>query len=242
MVSRSFALATNLWSNRPTMTDDLSAKMRTYLSEIYRLCDIEQPEDGYVSTSALADMLYVTAPAVNRMINRLKEQDLLDHEPYQGIRLTDKGREEALQHLRVHRIAESFLVNVMGVEWENCYEEANKISTALSDVLLDRMTAMVGNPQLCPHGEPIPNPDGEFTPIDDFLLSDAEPNTKCVITRMRTREQERLGYIKALGLMPQTEVEVLAVAPFNGPIQLKIDDEYRIVGYNLAELIRVKKI
>lgn len=223
------------------MTDDLSDKMRLYLSEIYRLWDIEQPEDEYISTSALADMLYVTAPAVNRMINRLKEQDLLDHEPYQGIRLTDAGREQALKHLRTHRIAETFLVQVMGVEWEMCYEEANKISIALSDTILDRMTTMTGNPLMCPHGEPIPDTDGTIAHIDDFLLSDTEPNTNLIITRMRTRESDRLGYLRALGLMPQAKIEVLAVAPFNGPIQLKIDDEYRIVGYNLAELIRVKK-
>ncbi len=220
---------------------DLSAKMRLYLAEIYRLEDMDD-SDEYVSTSALADLLFVSAPAVNRMVNRLKEQDLLEHEPYQGIKLTDKGRIEALQHLRAHRIAETFLANVMGFSWEIVYEEAAMISAALSQPLLDRMRAMCGDPAFCPHGEPIPSEEGSVPHMDDVPLSDSEAGTVVKVTRMRTREADRLNYIEALGLTPGTELEVYHKAPFNGPMQLRIDGEYRIIGHNLAKLIRARKI
>ena len=221
------------------MTDDLSNKMRAYLAEIYRLSDIEQPDDGYVSTSALADMLFVSAPAVNRMVNRLKEVALIDHEPYQGIRLTAAGEKEALQYLRAQRIAEVFLSKVMGFAWEDVYQEASNISSALSDVLIDRMAAMSGNPQYCPHGEPIPRADGSIEAMNDLRLSDIEEAATVRVTRMRTREADRLNYIQALGLLPGTELDVVHKAPFDGPMQLKIGKEYRIIGHNLAELIRV---
>lgn len=220
--------------------DELSVKMRTYLAEIYRLVDREQPEDGYVSTSSLADMLMVSPPAVNRMVNRLKELDLLNHEPYQGIALTKSGEKEALTHLRAHRVAETFLSKVMGFDWESVYTEASQISPALTEQLIDRMATMSGNPQFCPHGEPIPQSDGELTPIDDILLSDAEAGSHVIVTRMRTREVDRLSYIEALGLLPESDLQVIHKAPFNGPMQLKIDNEYRIIGHNLAELIRVR--
>lgn len=222
------------------MTDDLSAKMRIYLAEIYRLYDMEEPENGYISTSSLADLLLVSAPAVNRMVNRLKDQDLLHHEPYQGIRLTKKGNAEALAHLRAHRIAEAFLVRVMGLEWDDVYDEANAIATTLSDKLLDRMAAMAGNPDYCPHGEPIPTAAGEIQAMNDVLLSEVEPEQDVTITRMRTRQSDRLNYLSALGLLPGTTLEVLHRAPFNGPMQLKIHGEYRIIGHNLAELVRVR--
>lgn len=224
------------------MTDDLSIKMRSYLGEIYRLQDMEQPEDGYVSTSALAELLFVSAPAVNRMVNRLKELELLEHEPYKGIRLSPQGEAEALKQLRAHRIAECFLEKVMGIAWEYVYQEAANISLALNDTLLDRMTAMSGNPSICPHGEPIPNADGTIEKVDDQLLSEIETEQRVVITRMRTREVERLNYIHALGLTPGTELDVIHRAPFNGPMQLKVDREYRIIGHNLAELIRAKPV
>jgi DtxR family Mn-dependent transcriptional regulator len=219
--------------------DDLSTKMRIYLAEIYRLADMNQTPDGYISTSALSELLDVTAPAVNRMVNRLKELDLLEHQPYQGIRLTDKGRIEALQQIRSHRIAEVFLVNVMGFRWDEVYQEAGNISSALSEPLIERMAQMAGNPAFCPHGEPVPAADGTLPEMHDILLSVAEAGSKVHVTRMRTRDADRLRYIEALGLMPGAKLEVLHVAPFNGPIQLKIGGEYRIIGHNLAELIRV---
>jgi DtxR family transcriptional regulator, Mn-dependent transcriptional regulator len=224
------------------MTDDLSTKMRSYLAEIYRLQDMTQPQDGYVGTAALADLLFVSAPAVNRMVNRLKELGMLEHEPYKGIHLTQKGTDEALKQLRAHRIAECFLVEVMGMSWDEVYHEAANISIALSDTILERMASMAGNPSLCPHGEPIPDADGTIQAMDDQWLSDIEAGQRVVITRMRTRESDRLNYIHALGLMPGTELDVIHRAPFNGPMQLKVDKEYRIIGHNLAELIRAKPI
>lgn len=216
--------------------------MRTYLAEIYRLTDSKQPDDGFVSTSALADMLMVSPPAVNRMVNRLKESQLIEHEPYQGIRLTDKGRDEALKHLRAHRIAEAFLSKVMGFDWDGIYSEASQISSALNDTLVDRMAAMSGNPRFCPHGEPIPQADGSIEKMGDMLLSQVAADTKVEVTRMRTREADRLNYIEALGLLPGCQLSIIHKAPFDGPMQLQIGKEYRIIGHNLAELIRVRVI
>lgn len=215
--------------------------MRLYLSEIYRLSDKEQLDDNnYVSTSSLADVLSVSPPAVNRMINRMKDIQLIEHEPYQGIRLTQTGQSQALSHIRAHRIAEVFLMTVMDFSWDEIYDEAAQMSSVMSDMVVNRMAAMAGNPSHCPHGEPIPQEDGQIETMHDLLLADVEPQTQVMVTRMRTREADRLNYIQALGLMPQCQLEVIHKAPFNGPMQLKIGDEYRIIGHNLAEIIRVR--
>lgn len=225
-------------------TDDLSPTMRDYLAEIYRLSDRSTPPNtGYVSTSALADLLDISAPAVNRMVTRLKEIGLLAHEPYQGIQLTPAGEREALKELRRHRIVEAFLVQVMGFGWHEVHAEANQMSSGLSDTLTERMAEMAGNPTHCPHGEPIPSADGVLESPDDFLLSDAaSENGALRISRVLTREPERLEYMSALGLVPGAELHVIHVAPFNGPMQLKMGDEYRIIGHNLAELIRITRV
>jgi DtxR family Mn-dependent transcriptional regulator len=222
--------------------EDLSTKMRSYLAEIYRISDIQQSADGFITTSALAESLMVSPPAVNRMVNRLKELGLLEHEPYQGIRLTEAGRREALEALRAHRIAEVFLHQVMTFSWEDVFQEAQRMSDALSAPLIQRMAEMTNSPKYCPHGEPIPDEAGHIETMNDILLSDAEAGTKVEVTRMRSRETDRLNYIHALGLSPNTNLEVIHKAPFNGPMQLKIGNEYRIVGHNLAELIRVRKL
>ncbi len=221
--------------------DDASVKTQYYLAKVYRLADFASDSD-YVTTSALADALMVTAPAVNRTVNRLKEADLLEHEPYRGIRLTEKGRREALRHLRVQRIAEVFLTKVMGLDWATAYEEAASLSLNLSEAIVQRMNEMAGEPRYCPHGEPIPTADGQIEAMNDQLLSDTPAGQTVQVTRMRTRDSDRLRYIAALGLLPGTTLEVLHVAPFNGPMQLRVKQEYRIVGHNLAELVRVRPV
>ncbi len=226
--------------NDPSTETDISAKMSDYLVEIYRLCERGKNDNGYVSTSSLAELLDVTAPAVNRMITRLKELGLLQHEPYQGIKLTEEGRRSALSKLRVHRIVEAFLANVMGFDWHEVYDEARRMSSALSEPLIARMLEMAGNPHECPHGEPIPTMQGVIPPPDDIRLVDATPGENYILTRVMTRESDRLAYLKALGLVPGALLTLIHIAPFNGPMQLKLAEEYRIIGHNLAELIKVK--
>jgi DtxR family Mn-dependent transcriptional regulator len=124
--------------------------------------------------------------------------------------------------------------------WHEVHEEAERLTRGLSEPVTRRMSEMAGHPTHCPHGEPIPSEEGTLPPQDDVLLSDGPENQKLVITRVRTRESDRLEYLAALGLMPGRPLEVFHKAPFNGPLQLKVGSEYRIVGHNLAELIRVK--
>ncbi len=220
--------------------EDLSAKMRDYLVEIYRLSE-RHPDQEYVSTSVLAEILMVTPPAVNRMVTRLRQQNLVEHAPYQGIKLTPEGQREARIRLRAHRIAEAFLAEVMGLGWQEIYSEAGRMSAGLTDVLLDRMWEMAGKPNFCPHGEPIPAPDGSIAVLDDLPLTESPVGVPLTITRVQTRDADRLNYLKALGLMPGRPVTVHHMAPFSGPIQLRLKDEYRIIGHNLAEQIRAFK-
>lgn len=224
------------------MDSEFSSTMRDYLAEIYRLSQQRiDSENGYVGTSELAELLDVSAPAVNRMVTKLKDMGLLRHEAYRGIQLTDEGTKVALIQLRRHRIAEAFLVNVMGFGWHEVHEEAHRMSSAISEELCQRMLDMSDHPRYCPHGEPVPTAEGTVEVLDDVLLSEMAINQPSHVTRVLTREPERLEYIAALGLTPGSELQVIHAAPFNGPLQLKLGSEYRIIGHNLAELIRVKK-
>jgi DtxR family transcriptional regulator, Mn-dependent transcriptional regulator len=224
------------------MTTDLSPTMRDYLAEVYRLSDLHDDGEMFVSTSELAELLDVSAPAVNRMVTKLKEMALLEHEPYQGIRLTEPGKREALKHLRRHRIVEAFLVNVMNFKWHEVHDEADRISRALSETITERMARMAGNPTRCPHGEPIPDAEGNLPDPNDIPLLQSPMKADLEITRVRTREPDRLEYLAALGLVPGAHIQLLNIAPFNGPIQLKLGKEFRIIGHNLGETIRVRAI
>lgn len=215
-----------------------SAVQQEYLAEAYRLFQY-QPDEPYITTSALAERMGVSAPAVAAVVERLKRAGLVEHKPYQGMRLTPKGEREALMNIRRHRLAEVFLVKVMGFGWHEVHDEASRISGALSETLVARMAEMAGSPTCCPHGEPIPSADGVIEPARDFLLSAGHEGEHYTISRVLTRETDRLEYIAALGLLPGTALQLLHLAPFHGPLQLKVGEEYRIIGHNLAELIKV---
>ena len=218
----------------------LSSKMRAYMAEIYRLLDRQADDAEFVSSSQLAELLLVSPPAVNRMVNKLSEMGLLVHQPYQGIAITALGRTEALNHIRIQRIAEVFLVQVMGINWLEVHMEARRLSDGLSDAVVERMLEMTGDPTVCPHGEPIPDAAGKLPPSEDMLLSQVEAGQAIRISRLITRETDRLQYIEALGLVPGQECVVIHVAPFDGPMQVKLGREYRIIGNSLARLIRAE--
>ena len=222
------------------MSSELSSKMRAYMAQIYRLVDRQPDASDNVTSSQLVDWLFVSPPAVNRMVNRLSELDLLVHQPYQGITITDKGRVEALKHIRRQRIAEAFLVQVMDIHWLQAHEEAIRLSDGLSEAVVQRMYEMTGEPATCPHGEPIPDAQGTLPPATDVFLSRIGAGKRIRVSRLITRETDRLQYIEALGLAPGQVCEVIHVAPFDGPMQLKLGTEFRIIGNSLAQLIRAE--
>ncbi len=224
------------------MSSELSSKMRAYMAEIYRLVDRQPNQSENVSSSQLADWLFVSPPAVNRMVNRLSDLGLVVHQPYHGMTITDEGRREALKHIRRQRIAETFLVKVMDMNWLAVHEEALRLSDGLSEAVIQRMFEMTDEPSTCPHGEPIPDAQGTLPPANDVFLSHVAAGSKIRISRLITRESDRLQYIEALGLVPGQVGEVIHVAPFDGPLQLKLGREFRIIGNSLAQLIRAEVI
>lgn len=217
------------------MNMQISTAMREYLAEIYRL----QEDSPTVSTTSLAERLDVTAPAVPRMLKRLKSAGFVKHIPYQGVELTDLGREEALRELRRHRILEVFLVRVMGFEWHEVHQHAEDLGVGLNDVVVERMAEMTDFPQRCPHGEPIPDQDGVLPEIHDTCLINLTVGHKGEVSRVRTDESERLAYFSTLGVTPTTSFEIVGRAPFNGPMRLRIGREEVVLGVELVKALWV---
>lgn len=212
-----------------------SAAMREYLAEIYRL----QENSPTVSTTSLAERLDVSPPAVPRMLKRLKSAGYVKHIPYQGVELTERGREEALHEIRRHRILEVFLVNVMNFTWDEAHEHADELGRGLNNTLTKRMAEMTNYPERCPHGEPIPNENGELPPINDTCIMNLTVGHKGTISRVKTHEPERLQYFSSLNLMPGVKFEIVGRAPFNGPMRLRLDRDEVVVGAELTKSLWV---
>lgn len=215
-----------------------SAAMQEYLAEAYRLA-YYQHDDPYISTSALAEVMGVSAPAVTRMVQRLKEAGYLEHEPYRGVFLTPEGEREALMNIRRHRLVEVFLVGVMKFGWHEVHDQADDLGVAVSDAVVERMERMADYPRRCPHGEPIPTADGRMPRVIDAPLNEAEPGSDLVISRVSTHDMDKLEYLGELGLKPGRRFTLISRAPFNGPLQLQLDDRTQMIGHELAGVLRV---
>ncbi len=214
-----------------------SAAMREYLAEIYRL----QQDSPTVSTTSLAERLNVSAPAVPRMLKRLKSAGYVKHVPYQGVELTDLGVQEALKEIRRHRILEVFLVQVMGFSWDEAHEHAEALGSGLNDAIAQRMAEMTNHPTRCPHGEPIPTADGRMPELSDLSLINFSVGQKGSISRVRTHEPEKLRYLASLNLIPGANFEVVGRAPFNGPMRLRVGRDEVVLGIELTQSLWVTR-
>lgn len=212
--------------------------MLEYLGEIYRLAYDDNAPDA-VTTSAIADRLDVSPPAAVKMMQKLAQSGYLERRPYKGVQLTPKGEALALRNIRRHRLLEAFLVQVMKFEWHEVHDYAHQLEPAIDARLEARMDELAGFPTRCPHGDPIPNRDGVMPRLNDHPLVQFPLNSTGVISRIKTRQDEKLIYLANNNLLPGTEFTLVGRAPFNGPVRLKIGHNEIVIGGELASEIFV---
>ena len=217
-----------------------SAVQQEYLAEAYRLVHY-QPNNPYITTSSLAERVGVSAPAVAAVVERLKRAGYVEHEPYKGMKLTSKGEHEALMNIRRHRLAEIFLVKVMGFGWHEVHDEADAMGAVISEAIASRMEQMAGYPKRCPHGEPIPTAEGVMPQVIDEPLSEVPAPAQLTVSRVNTHDPEVLKYLFTLDLVPGQAVNLVNRAPFNGPLRLRIGSHEQVIGHELASVLRVSK-
>lgn len=209
-----------------------------YLKAIYTL----ERAGQRATTSALAARLGVQPASVTGMIKRLAEMDLVLYTPYGAATLTANGRRAALSVIRYHRLVERLLVDTLGVPWDEAHHEAHKLEHALSDALADRIEDFLGHPTTCPHGSPIPSPDGEVADPIQVPLIDLPVGQTAVVSEVDDEDAALLRYLDELGLVPGAQIEPLAVDPFDGPITLRIADQERLVGAAVANHVWVQPV
>jgi DtxR family transcriptional regulator, Mn-dependent transcriptional regulator len=218
--------------------EPLTRSVEDYLKAIYQL----SPEGRPASTSDIANLLALSAPSVTGMVKRLSEHGLLEHLPYRGVLLTDEGRRAAIRMVRRHRLIESYLVEFLGYSWDTVHEEAEQLEHAVSDTMIERMAAALGNPTVDPHGDPIPSADGSIHELASTPLLDVPVGETVEIHRVHESQPERLRYIASLGLRPGVEVTVLDRQPFDDLVTIEVGGERQVIGRELGHALRCVRV
>ncbi len=216
-----------------TTPPDLTVAVQDYLKAIYVL----ESAGERVTTSALARCMAVSAPSATAMTKRLDELGLVERLPYRGVALTDEGRRGALEVVRHHRLLERYLVDRLGLALDEVHAEAELLEHALSEELEAKIDAELGFPTHDPHGDPIPDRELRLVHGESRSLLDLEPGARGSIARVPDGDSELLRYLGELGLVPDAHVEMLAQAPFGGPVTVRTESGEHAISRELADRI-----
>jgi DtxR family Mn-dependent transcriptional regulator len=218
----------------------VSAKRASKAAEDYLKAILRLHEDGRpATTGAIAERLGVSQPSVTAMTKKLAAEGLVERMPYRGVTLTRRGRLIALEVLRHHRLLERFLVDTLGVPLEDVHAEAERLEHVLSEELEARIDAALGFPTQDPHGDPIPDRRLKVTAPDRRALSDLETGERSTVAGVPDNDSELLRYLAELELVPGAPIEVLAYAPFGGPLTVRSRSGQHAIGRELAAAIAV---
>jgi DtxR family Mn-dependent transcriptional regulator len=185
-----------------------TSTVEDYLKRI--LLEEQAGEGPPVSPGRIGTALSVAPGTVTAMLKTLAASGLVTYERYSGAGLTDAGREMALHVLRRHRLVELFLVQVMGMDWSEVHDEAERLEHAVSDLLIARIDEMLGHPAVDPHGDPIPTPGLEVEQSQLPSLAACATGRPLRVARVLDQAPEFLQLVEREGLKPGRSLEVVS--------------------------------
>jgi DtxR family Mn-dependent transcriptional regulator len=201
-----------------------------YLKALYQLHGDQRP----VPTRELAQRLGISSPSVSEMVTRLSAQSLVEHDRYRGQQLTREGRKVALELVRHHRLLEMFLVQVLGYSWDEVHDEAERLEHVISERMEQRIFELLGRPELDPHGHAIPSRTGKVRPVSERTLRDCRAGERVVVQGVSDDDAGRLRELERRGLLPGTQIEVVAASEYEGPIEVRIKGKRVHIPLGLA--------
>jgi DtxR family transcriptional regulator, Mn-dependent transcriptional regulator len=212
----------------------LSEATQDYLKAIWKL-----GQDGPASTSAIADDLAVSPASATGMLKRLAALGLVEHERYHGASLTPAGERVALEVVRHHRLLELYLMEALGLGWDEVHAEADRLEHHLSEEVEARIDAALGYPKRDPHGDPIPTAELELVTDPARTLAQLVRGDEAVILCVPDSDPALLRYLGELGLFPERHILIVERAPFGGPLTVEVEGARHAIAVELAERIAV---
>jgi DtxR family Mn-dependent transcriptional regulator len=212
--------------------------MEMYLKSILEL----GTRSRLVPISALSARLGISVVATTEMIHRLVAQGLVKHQPYRGVQLTAEGRRQALMVIRRHRLWESFLRERLKLPWSKVHELACDLEHAGGMEVTEALAEYLDQPEVCPHGNPIPKPGGEMADQSEMLLTDMQPGESCVIMSIQPESAEILDRSDQLGLAPGIDLTLEEIDPIDKLRILRAAKRRITMGEEMASHFRVRRL
>lgn len=220
------------------METKFSVAEENYIKSIFHL-----QEKGGLSTGKLSESLQTKPASVTDMLKKLKEKKLIAWSPYKQIKLTAKGKTLALNIIRRHRLWEYFLSEKLHFDWDEVHAVAEELEHVSSEKLIDKLDAFLHYPRVDPHGDPIPDADGNMQPRAQLRMADLPLHTPANIIAVTSQELHLLELLKHFSISLGTRIEVKKKFEFDESMEVRISNKAAIhIGNTISKSLIVKII
>lgn len=214
----------------------LSLAEENYLKAIYHLS-----EDGTkdVLTNALAESMQTKAASVTDMIKKLSVKKFISYKKYYGVNVTAKGKSQALQVIRKHRLWETFLVQKLGFTWDEVHEVAEQLEHIKSPRLIEKLDEFLKYPTVDPHGDPIPDGAGKIKVKPQIALDQLEEGYRGIIVAVKDSDSDLLKYLDRIGAKPGKKIQLISKEAYDNSMEVIIDNQKIFISKEVSKNILV---
>ncbi|MCX2475973.1 metal-dependent transcriptional regulator [Pedobacter sp. MC2016-05] len=206
-----------------------------YLKIIYHLAE----NTNNVQTNAIAEQMQTKPASVTDMIKKLADKGFIDYVKYQGVTMTEKGRNAAIDIVRKHRLWEVFLVDKLNFKWDEVHDVAEELEHIKSTALIERLDEFLGFPKSDPHGDPIPDKNGRFAKTQFTKLIELKIGDSGTITGVSQHSSAFLKHLEKLGLTLGKQIQINDVTDFDGSVEIVISDKQINISREVAKHILI---
>ena len=214
-----------------------SLNEENYLKAIFHLID----KDDTFTVNELSKMLNIKMPSVNSMMKKFSQKNWVIYESYKPIKITALGKKEAAHVVRKHRLTEMFLVEKMGFGWEVVHEIAEQLEHIHSEIFFDKMDELLNYPKVDPHGEPIPDKQGNIIQQNLTKLSECKAGETAILSAVIDSSDEFLTYLNHRNLSLNSELKILEVEKFDQSMKIEFDGKNETLSKMVCDKILVQK-
>ncbi|MFO7673654.1 MAG: metal-dependent transcriptional regulator [Lutibacter sp.] len=217
----------------------MSQTEENYLKAIYSLA---YANSNKVSTTLISEELNTKASSVTDMIQKLADKDLVHYKKYQGVSLTEIGKKIAVEIVRKHRLWEVFLVNKLDYNWDEVHELAEQLEHIKSETLIDKLEAFLEFPTHDPHGDPIPDKNGNIEHHKNMMLSSLENGESSVVIGIKDSSDPFLKFLDKLQIQLGSVLKVVSKEPFDNSMLVETATGSISISNQISKNLFVKKL
>lgn len=214
-----------------------SISKEDYLKAIHHLTS---GKEALANTSKIAAYLNIKASSCTDMVKKLASDKLIIYEPYRGVRLSSSGRKAAIYMIRKHRLWETFLVNTLGFNWDEVHDVAEQLEHTESPELINRLDAFLGHPTLDPHGDPIPDANGNVQNLEDKNLASYTPPADLTVIGVKDHSSEFFQALAERKIAIGSRIRLLKVFDYDQSLVVEVDSQEQTLTPSICQNLVVR--